>query len=163
MLGNCVRRRPLGEDHARTWPQEPGEVGQGPRVLFESSDGAEAHAVWKVLGRYGYRVAWCPGPKGGFSSECALAATGHCPLVDDADAVVSSLDLADPLDQKVVRALNDVEAAAKPVVVVATRRSAARWSEELPDCSVVAGPLSSRVLVRSLSIGLPVRAAAAAS
>ncbi len=162
MFGNCVRR-PLGEDYADAWPQGPDEAGQGPLVLFESPDGAEAHAVWKLLGRYGYRTAWCPGPKGGFSRECALAATGYCTLVDEADAVVSSLDLADPLDQKVVRALNDVEAVAKPVVVVATRGSAARWSEELPDCSVVAGPLSSRVLVRSLSIGLPVRAAAAAS
>ncbi len=162
MFGNCMRR-PLGEDYASGWPEGPDEQGEGPLVLFESPDGAEAHGVWKLLARYGYRMTWCPGPKGGFSQECALSSTGHCPLVDEADAVVSSLDLADPLDQKVVRALHDVEATDKPVVVVTTKASAARWADELPDCRVVAGPLSSKVLIRSLSLGLPVGATTAES
>ena len=112
-----------------------------------------------MLSRYGYRMTWCPGPTGGFSQQCALAATGHCPLVDEADAVVSTLDLADPLDQEVVHTLNDKVAAASPltpVVVVAARRSAARWAEDLPACSVVAGPLSSKVLIRSLSLSAPI-------
>ncbi len=157
MFGNCMRR-PLGENYARGWPAELDQKGKGPLVLFESPDGAEAHGVWKLLSRYGYRMTWCPGPKGGFSQQCALAATGHCPLVDEADAVVSALDLADPLDQEVVHALNDKVAAASPitpVVVVAARSSAARWGEELPACSVVAGPLSSKVLIRSLSLAAP--------
>ena len=162
MFGNCMRR-PLGEDYARSWPDAPDQEGKRPLVLFESPDGAEAHGVWKLLGRYGYRMTWCPGPKGGFSQQCALATTGHCPLVDEADAVVSALDLSDPLDQGVVRALHDVEAADKPVVVVASRGSASRWAEELPDCRVVAGPLSSKVLVRSLSLGMPVAAPTADS
>jgi len=171
MFGNCMRR-PLGEDYASGWlaPAEQSDrstqEGKGPLVLFESPDGAEAHGVWKLLERYGYRMTWCPGPQGGFSRECALSATGYCPLVDEADAVVSSLDLADPLDQKVVRALNDQVAATMPVtpvVVVATKGSAARWAEELPGCRVVAGPLSSKVLIRSLSLAAPAGAAAADS
>jgi hypothetical protein len=157
MFENCMRR-PLGEDFASEWPEGPDEHGQGPLVLFESPDGAEAHGVWKLLGRHGYRMSWCPGPKGGFSRECCLSATGQCHLVDEADAVVSSLDLSDPLDEKVVRALNETEAPDKPVVVVTTRGSAARWADELPECRVVAGPLSSKVLIRSLSLGHPAAA-----
>jgi len=157
MFGNCMRR-PLGQDFASGWAEGSDQHGEGPLVLFESPDGAEAHGVWKLLGRHGYRMSWCPGPKGGFSQECSLCATGHCPLVDDADAIVTSLDLSDPLDRKVVRALNDAEAAEKPVVVVTPRGSAARWADELPDCRVVAGPLSSKVLIRSLSLGRPVGA-----
>ncbi len=95
MFWNCTRR-PLGEDFARGWPDEAHDDDDGPMVLFESPDGAEAHAAWKLLRRNGYRMTWCPGPQGGFSPECALSATGHCPLVDEADAVVSALDLRDP-------------------------------------------------------------------
>jgi hypothetical protein len=165
MFGNCMRR-PLGEDYARDWPtasEHSAQQGEGPIVLFECPDGAEAHGVWKLLERYGYRMTWCPGPKGGFSEQCTLSATGHCPLVEQAAAVVSSLDLVDPLDQKVVRALDDKVATARPVVVVTTEGSVPRWTEELPGCRVVAGPLSSKVLVRSLSLAVPVGAGATAA
>ena len=154
-------RRPLGEDFARSWEDEA-EHGDGPLVLFESPDGAEAHAAWKLLGRNGYRMTWCPGPRGGFSPECALSATGHCQLVDDADAVVSSLDLHDPCCQKVVRAL-EAQATETPVVVVAQKSSAAHWAEEAPDCEVIAGPLSSKVLIRALSVARAPKEPAAAA
>ena len=150
MFWNCTRR-PLGEDFARSWPDEAHDDDGGPLVLFESPDGAEAHAAWTLLRRNGYRMTWCPGPQGGFSPECALSATGHCPLVDEADAVVSALDLRDPLCAKVARAL-DAQADETPVVVVAPKRSAAHWAEEVPDCEVIAGPLSSKVLIRALSV-----------
>jgi len=161
-------RRPLGQDFARTWPDDATPSGHEhrPLVLFESPDGAEAHAAWKLLRRHGYRMSWCPGPQGGFSPECALSATGHCPLVDRADAVVSALDLSNRTCGEVVRAL-DAQAAETPVVVVTPRRSAAHWAEEVPDCQVVAGPLSSKVLIRSLSVarhgGTPKRASAVAT
>ena len=105
MFWNCMRR-PLGEDFAAAWDDEPGARDGRPSVLFESPDGAEAHAAWKLLDRHGYRTMWCPGPGGGFSPQCTLSATGHCPLVDRADAVVSALDLRDPRCQEVARALN---------------------------------------------------------
>ncbi len=96
-------RRPLGKDFARGWKDTTrGGENDGPRVLFESPDGAEAHAAWKLLQRHGYRVTWCPGPHGGFSPECALSTTGHCTLVDEADVVVSALDLRDASSQEVV-------------------------------------------------------------
>jgi len=162
MFWNCLRR-PLGEDFARTWVDEASESDEhGPLVLFESPDGAEAHSAWKVLRRHGYRMAWCPGPAGGFSPECALSATGHCPLVDDADAVVSALDTRNPVCAEVVRAL-DAQAHETPVVLVAPKRSAAHWAEQAPDCEVVAGPLSSKVLIRALSVARADAPAAAAA
>jgi hypothetical protein len=141
-------RRPLGEDFARGW-DKAADGDDAPRVLFESRDGAEAHAVWKVLRREGYQVTWCPGPRGGFSTACALTAAGRCPLVDEADAVVSSLDLRDPVCEQIVHGLQ-ARAADTRVVVVAPRGVADHWTEQLPDCRVVAGPLRSDVLVESL-------------
>ena len=146
MVWNCARRR-LGRDHAQAW--EDG-VSVAPRVLFESVDGAEAHAAWKVLQRQGYRTMWCPGPRSD-GAECVLSATGHCRLVEEADVVVSALDLQERCCQAVVRQL-DAVAADTPVVVVAPKSSAARWADELPACRVVAGPLSAKVLIRSLSV-----------
>ena len=158
MAWSCLRR-PLGEDFAAGWDAEPGQRDDRPRVLFESPDGAEAHAAWKLLARHGYRTAWCPGPGGGFSPRCSLTATGSCPLVDGADAVVSALDLSDGRCQEVARALNAV-APDTTVVVVAKKRSVAQWSAQLPACRVVAGPLSSKVLVESLTSGDPEEAPA---
>jgi hypothetical protein len=141
-------RRPLGEDFARGWPDGPDD--DRPRVLFESPDGAEAHATWKLLRRHGYHTMWCPGPQGGFSTECTLTATGRCPLVGEADAVVAALDLRDPRCEAVVRGL-DAQAAETPVVVVTPRGATVQWAGELPHSQVVAGPLSSKVLIRSLA------------
>ncbi len=145
------RRSPLGEDLARGWRDVPaGDEDNRPRVLFESADGAEAHAVCDLLDRHGYRTMWCPGPGGRSARECALSEAGRCPLVDEADAVVSALDVSNARCQEVLRRLDDV-AADTPVVVVAPRASADRWSAELSRCRVVAGPLRSGVLIRSLS------------
>jgi len=155
-------RRPLGEDFAQGWPDEVPDDDGMPTVLFESPDGAEAHAAWKLLRRNGYRMTWCPGPQGGFSPECALSATGHCQLVDEADAVVSALDLRDPVCEKIVRALN-AQAPGTPVVVVTEKRSATHWAEAAPDCEVVAGPLSSKVLIRALSVARAPKAPAEAT
>jgi hypothetical protein len=149
MFWNCTRR-PLGEDFASGWPEgAPDE--DAPLVLFESPDGAEAHAVWKLLRRHGYHMSWCPGPRGGFSSECALAATGHCPLVDEADVVVSALDMRDPQSEEIVHALN-AQATDTPVVVATKRGLAARWTQEAPHCQVLSGPLNSKVLLRALTL-----------
>jgi len=151
VVWNCARRR-LGKDFARDWDDEARER---PRVLFESPDGAEAHAAWTVLRRHGYRTMWCPGPRA--DAECALSTTGRCRLVEDADAVVSALDLSEPSSQAVAREL-DAVAEDKPVVVVAPRATASQWADELRACRVVAGPLSAKVLIRSLDVaGAPPR------
>jgi hypothetical protein len=141
----CSRSR-LGKDMARGWGDE---THDGPRVLFESPDGAEAHAAWALLRRHGYGTMWCSGPQG--DAECSLVADGHCPLVDEADAVVSALDLDDPSCQAVAEQLEN-RAGETPVVVVAPRATAPRWVDELPACQVVTGPLSAKVLIRSLHV-----------
>lgn len=145
MVWNCTRRR-LGKDFAHDWEDESEER---PRVLFESPDGAEAHAAWVVLRRHGYRTMWCPGPRA--DAECPLSTTGRCRLVEEADAVVSALNLHDPRCAAVARGLDTV-AEDRPVIVVAPKASTAHWAEELPACRVVAGPLSAKVLVRSLDV-----------
>jgi hypothetical protein len=138
-------RRRLGRDHARSWD---GEAGEGPRVLLESPDGAEAHAVWRILHRHGYETMWCPGPRR--DAECTLVETGRCHLVDEADVVLSALDLNEPFCQAVVRSLDTDAASRTPVVVVAPRAAEAQWVDELSSSTVVAGPLRAKALLRSI-------------
>ena len=149
--------RRLGRDHARTW----GERTDGTprrRVLLESSDGAEAHAVWRLLSRHGYDTMWCPGPSGRHVGECSLVRTGHCPLVDGADVIVNGLDQDDGNCAEVARQLERVAGARTsptPVVVVVPTRRAAEFRASLPHCEVVPGPLRSKVLLHSVSRANP--------
>ena len=145
-------RRPIGEDLAREWPGGSEDGGDGPRILFESPDGAEAHAVWRALERHGCRTMWCTGPEGG--SPCVLVASGKCRLVEGADAVVSSLDLGDRRCQAVARAL-DRRAVETPVLVMTREGCAEEWRAELPTCEVTSAPLSSKTLFDALGALCP--------
>ena len=145
-------RRPIGEDLAREWHGGSEDGGGGPRILFESPDGAEAHAVSRVLGRHGCRTMWCTGPEG--ASPCVLVATGTCRLVDEADLVVSSLDLGDRRCQDVARAL-DRRTVETPVVVMTRKDSAEEWRAELPTCQVTSDPLSSKALLDAVGALCP--------
>ena len=147
-------QRPLGEELAREW-HGGSENGTGrPRILFESPDGAEAHAVWSLLERHGCRTMWCTGPRG--SAPCALVAAGTCRLVEAADAVVSSLDLRDERCQEVARALERRSAdRPAPVVVVVRPGFADQWRAELPSCEVTSDPLSSKSLLGALGTVCP--------
>ena len=142
------RRRRLGRDFARKWA-DSGHFR--PRILFESPDGAEADAVWKLLHRQGYGFTWCPGPRDD-AEECALARTGQCPLVDAADAVVSTLDLGASCCQAVAKQLDRITVDV-PVVVVPRSVQAAKWAaDELSACRIESGPLTQEVLNDSLSM-----------
>jgi len=149
----CVmkQRRPLGEDRARSWGDESGSDAS-PRVLIESADGAEAHATWRLLQRHGYRTMWCPGPRQASARECPLSGAGRCALVDEADAVVSALDLRDEACARVVRDL-DAVAGDKRVVVVAPVDQVAGLTQELGSVRVVPGPLSAQVVLGALDGG----------
>ena len=143
------KRQRLGRDFAGKWADH-----DRPRILFESPDGAEADAVWKLLHRRGYGFTWCPGPRDD-AEECALARTGQCPLVDTADAVVSTLDLGASCCRAVAKELDRV-AVDIPVVVVQPGLHAAKWAaEELSACRVVSGPLTQEVLNNSLGMAAP--------
>ena len=119
-------RHLLGRDQARNWRRANEETPPRPRVLFESPDGAEAHAVWSLLDRHGYDTMWCAGPSGRPSRECSLVRVGNCPLVDRADIIVNTLDQGDWKCAEVARHLD---------------RSA----------DVVPGPLRSRVLLHQVA------------
>jgi hypothetical protein len=91
-----------------------------PRVLIENPDGADLWAHASVLREAGYDIAVCGGPspagepRHGFAvprpstywenppvkerhgrSTCPLVSDGHCPLVEGADVVVSTVALAE--------------------------------------------------------------------
>jgi hypothetical protein len=143
------RRPHLGRDFAGKWADH-----DRPRILLESPDGAEAYAVWKLLHRRGYGFSWCPGPRDD-AEECALARTGQCPLVDTADAVVSTLDLSTSCCRAVAMELDRV-AVGIPVVVVQPGVQAAKWAaDELSACHIVSGPLTQEVLNDSLCMAGP--------
>ena len=160
MFWNCTRR-PLGEDYAERWghydDDDAARRHRDGKVVRESCSNrltGRGATTWKVLQRHGYRTMWCPGPAVG--SSCTLSATQHCDLVDEADVVVSVLGQRHPACRQVARDL-DAVAAQKPVVVVAPRSAVPRLTEELPACHVVAGPLSSKVVIRALTLARPPR------
>jgi hypothetical protein len=127
-------------------------------VLLESPDGAEAHAVWKLLDRHGYDTMWCPGPSGHPARACSLVVSGHCPLVDRADLIVHALDHSDGQCVEVTRhldSLEDVATQSKPVVVVTPTTAVPEAAGSLPHCDVVPGPLRSRVLLRLVTQATP--------
>ena len=143
-------RESLGRDHARHWGRRGEDGPPRARVLFESPDGAEAHAVWSLLNRYGYDTMWCPGPSDHPARDCTLVRAGHCPLVDGADVIVNALDQSDGKCGEVARSLDNSAdvARSRPVVVVQPPSGAADLAASLPHCDVVPGPLRSGVLVR---------------
>jgi len=147
-------RHLLGRDQARNWRRANEETPPRPRVLLESPDGAEAHAVWSLLDRHGYDTMWCAGPSGRPSRECSLVRVGHCPLVDRADVIVNTLDQGDWKCAEVARHLDrsaDVVSHSRPVVAVAPPSAAPELAASLPHCDVVPGPLRSRVLLHQVA------------
>ncbi|HUO48133.1 MAG TPA: hypothetical protein VMU09_04790 [Acidimicrobiales bacterium] len=164
-----LHRRQLGGDHTRGWVRagdgrargharpgwaEPAAGGpEGPRVLIESDDGAEATALVRVLERQGYRCAWCPGPGTTDARDCPLVRDGCCPLVEGADAVVSTLSLEHAGCRQVLAAMAR-SSPATPVVLAATPAGASRWSHHLTGRRVLQLPLTARGLLDALDAAL---------
>jgi hypothetical protein len=116
------RQKKLGTDEAQDWSREPrDEGGERPRVLLEVSEPAEAWSYWRLLGRHGYDVSWCPGPTA--SSSCVLVEEGHCPLIEEADFVVTALKPDDAYARPVLEHLHDQDCM-KPIIAVGNK---ARW------------------------------------
>jgi hypothetical protein len=115
------RERKLGIDEAAAWPRLSEEDGERHRVLLEVKDPAEAWSYWQLLGRHGYDVSWCSGPTA--SSTCALVEDGHCPLLEEADFVVTALKPEDAYARPVLERLHDQDCT-KPIIAVGTP---SRW------------------------------------
>ena len=108
--------------------------------------------MWGLLDQHGYETMWCPGPTRRHDRECSLVRTGHCPLVERADVIVSALDQSDGRCAEVAHHLDSAAGplGTKPVVVVTPRRAAEEVAAALPHCDVVPGPLSSTTVLRSV-------------
>src|SRR5579875_3713802 len=106
-FGPRPHRPVLGVDHAHRWArQHPSVHGRiYPRVLVEAQDGAEALARVHVLESHGYDAVWCPGPHRPDGADCPLVRGDGCPLADEVEVVVSSLDLEEPGTRKVLEAM----------------------------------------------------------
>jgi hypothetical protein len=70
---------------APVWPPD----APHPRVLVEGSSSSWPGAL--AAQRDGMSVLVCPGPERGRTHPCPLLHEGHCPLVDEADAVIVAL------------------------------------------------------------------------
>lgn len=82
------------------WYQRTPSEGQRVRVLIEGPDTAwfEEFTQYRA---HGYEVAVCTGP-GPTGDGCTLLTEGCCPLADEADVVLSALDLEHPACRQLV-------------------------------------------------------------
>lgn len=140
------RQRKLGIDEAAGWPQPAQAEESRLRVLVEVADPAEAWSYWRLLGDQGYDMSWCPRPSA--SSSCVLVEEGHCPLIDQADFVVTALKPDDEYARPVLEHLHDQDCM-KPIVAVGTP---SRWRGVLKNFKVLDPLRAWRELVPALEI-----------
>jgi len=145
-------RKPLGRDFARRWARRagtPGTAPRGKRVLIEEPDGAEAFAYWRLLTDDGYSVEWCPGPEGPTGGRCPLVSSGHCDLLEHADAVVSSLGIDHEESRKILEAMRRLHPET-PVVVQASQREFGRWSHLFDGDRALRTPVTGQALLETV-------------
>ena len=159
----CHARTELGADHAAMWgsphlDREAGGNDPRPRVLVEIRDGAEAWGLWRVLERAGYAVSWCPGPDRASGTSCPLVTRGACPLVEDADVVLSAL--GPPIDSwRAVLEASRRHHPDTPVVVGSSALDAARLGALPMGSSQVRAPLRAGEVLRTVEDALALRRA----
>jgi hypothetical protein len=95
--------------------------GEAPRVLIEHPDPAAARFLADAFRRRGFDTLTCGGPaaRGAGSVVCPLLTEGACPAVDGADVVVSSLQVNQGDEGRVVRGIV-ADPTAPPVLLEAT-------------------------------------------
>jgi hypothetical protein len=153
------RHRQLGSDQAHRWNRDhPAVHGRVyPRVLVEAADGAEGFARVRLLESHGYDAMWCPGPTPGHSEECPLVTGDGCPLVDEADVVVTSLDLKGSEAREVLSTMARTRPEV-PVVVETSRAAAEAWADLLQGHGVVMAPTTTVGLLDAVSTAMERRA-----
>lgn len=140
------RQRKLGIDEAANWPRQSEDGEERPRVLLEVKDPAEAWSYWRLLGGHGYDVSLCSGPTA--THACALVVDQHCPLLEEADFVVTALKPDDPYARPVLEHLHDQDCM-KPIIAVGTP---SRWKGILKNFKVLDPFRAWRELVPALEI-----------
>ncbi len=160
----CDAQAELGRDRAAVWttPRRSPDAGlKAPRarVLLEIPNGADAWTLWRLLAEAGYAAAWCPGPDRSRDRCCPLVTEGCCPLMDDADVVISAL--GPPVEPwRAVLKSQGLHYPGKPVVVGASAGDAVRLGPLPIGCRSLHAPLSGGPVLRVLESAL---AAAVAS
>lgn len=145
----------LGADYAGDWKGGfvQDHASNRPTVLVETEDGAEAVALWRALGRHGYRMQWCPGPDRDSNRRCSMVTSGQCPLVSRADVVLSHLDFTCEASRETLAALQD-SPSAPPVLVSAPSFVQARYPEVRRDVTVIPDNLTGHRAVSAVDDAL---------
>jgi hypothetical protein len=157
--------------HPEEWSGPTGK----PKVLIENPDGADLWAHAEILREAGYEVAVCGGPRqleervtwlrrrpGPLAdpgelevheaeTRCPLVAHGHCPLVEDADVVVSTTSLAD--GREILATISS--RGSPPLVVEGTRAALERDRDVIEGAAVVIEePVTERRLLTAVEKAL---------
>jgi hypothetical protein len=106
-----------------------------PLVVIESRHWPAAAAQAAALEDAGMRPVLCTGPTAD-GGACPLLVDEHCPVLDEADAVVYDLDLDREGDLEVLRALLR-DHGGLPVVTERSRGEQRRHAAALRQCTVV--------------------------
>jgi hypothetical protein len=122
-------------------------------VLLEEPEGAEASVIWGLLEDSGYKVSWCPGPKGPPPSWCPLLSGHRCSLVESADVVVSALGFHDSSCRQVLEELGRLHPEAA-VIVQTPPSEAVQWEPLLEGHLMLPMPLSARALLEDVEAAL---------
>jgi tyrosine phenol-lyase len=133
MLSLRRRRQPAAPG---PWSERTGRT----RVLVENPDRADLNAHAAVLRNSGYDVATCIGPEeaGEEAVQCPLLAGQRCPLVDDADVVVSTSSLPDC--REILAAIHT--SSRTPVVFEAPAPTLERFGDVVGDAVVLPLPVT---------------------
>lgn len=123
-----------------SWEARSGRV----RVLVENPDGVERWALSQALEDAGYDVETCAGPAEG--EECPLVARGGCPLLDEADVLVSTCRLNG--SREILAALSS-----RPglrVVFEAPKPELERWAALNGDAVLLPLPATERTITNAV-------------
>lgn len=132
-------------------PESWGARSGRARVLVENPDGVERWAVSRALEDAGYDVRTCAGPAEG--EECPLLARGRCPLLDEADVVVSTCRLI--RSREILAALSS-----RPgprVVFEAPKPELERWAELNRDAVLLGLPATERTIADAVAEAVAAR------
>jgi hypothetical protein len=105
------------------------------RAVIENPHAFEAVAQAEALEAAGFETVICPGPQRD-ESRCWLLSEGDCPLAANADVVLFGLDLENPVDRAVLRALGR-RYPGKPVVAELPTDTSRHHAEDVTTCTVV--------------------------